>query len=309
MSVGEFELIRSAFLLGAPRPHSDTAVANGDDASVHAVPQGMELVVSTDTSLMGVHWPKELPLAMAAERAVCAALSDLAAMGAEARWAWVSVMSGAPEGLEEIGQGINAALHRYGVELAGGDTVRAGVTGLTVTVAGVLPAGKAMRRDGAMPGDRVWMIGRAGFASLGLQQWQAGMREGYFKPYFADVRPKLEQGIQLRELGVRCCIDVSDGVLADAGHIAEASGVSMELELSLFPGWQKLCHKVGENIAIEAASGGGEDYALIFTAPVGMSWLDAFATCIGRCQEGSGVSVLFNGRKMEGLKPGYDHFA
>jgi len=307
--MSEFDLIWNAFLKGAPRSHTDTSVVNGDDASVHTVPEGMELVISTDTSIIDVHWPRDIPLDMAADRAVCASLSDLAAMGAEARWAWVSVVSPDAELLEEIGNGINEALNRYRVELAGGDTTRGPAVVLTITVGGVVPKGKAMIRGAANDDDSVWMVGRAGFASLGLQQWLAGMDEGYFKPYFAEVKPKLELGIKLRELGVRCCIDVSDGVLADAGHIAEASGVGMELELLNFPGWEKLCHKVGNKSAIEAVAGGGEDYALIFTAPKVMNWLDSFAFYIGRCTQSGHVELFLDGNKINELKPGYDHFA
>lgn len=307
--MGEFDLIWHAFQEGAPRPHPDTRVVNGDDASVHAIPQGMELVVSTDTSVIGVHWPRLFPLDMAADRAVCAALSDLAAMGAEARWAWAAVSCPFGEEMEEIGAGINAALDRYGVELAGGDTTRAPTTALTITVAGVVPTGKMMTRGAAVAGEKVWMVGRAGFAALGLKQWEAGMDEGYFKPYFAEVKPKLEQGIHLRELGVRCCIDVSDGVLADAGHIAETSGVGMELELSDFPGWEKLSHKVGEKSAVQSAAGGGEDYALLFTAPSAQEWYSSFAACIGRCTNTPGVHLYLRGERVEGVEKGYDHFA
>ncbi|MES0372474.1 MAG: thiamine-phosphate kinase [Mariprofundaceae bacterium] len=305
----EFDLIRQAFLMGAPKPHPNTSVVNGDDASVHAVPKGMELVVSTDMSISGVHWPENFPLEKAADRAVCAALSDLAAMGAEACWAWLSVMSGSRCDLIELGDGVNAALARYSVELAGGDLAHSrGTTALSVTVAGVLPKGKAMCRDKAKKKDRVWMIGKAGFSSLGLKQWMAEMDEAYFKPYFETIKPKLDLGVRLRELGVQCCIDVSDGVLQDAGHISEASGVGMELELSDFPGWDILCHKVGEKSAISAVVGGGEDYALIFTAPEVMGWLDSFATCIGKCSDVEGVEMLLNGEKLEGLNPGYNHF-
>jgi len=307
--MSEFDLIWNAFLQGAPRPHADTSVVNGDDASVHSIPKDMELVISTDTSIVEVHWPRELPLDQAADRAICAALSDLAAMGAEPRWAWLAVTAGSAAELEEVGRGVNAALERYGVELAGGDTTRGYLTSLTITVGGVLPKGSAMLRSAASAGDGVWLIGRAGFASLGLKQWQAGMDEGYFKAYFAEIKPRLDEGIKLRELGIRCCIDVSDGVVADAGHIAEASGVRMELDLSLFPGWKKLCHKVGEKIAASAVAGGGEDYALIFTAPESLRWIDSFATRIGRCAKGSGVTLLLDGEVVEGLDPGYDHFA
>jgi thiamine-monophosphate kinase len=307
--LGEFELIRKAFRDGSPEPHSTTSVVNGDDASVHAVPDGMELVISTDASVSGVHWPDGFPLHLAADRATCAALSDLAAMGAEACWAWASVISRSADDLVGLGEGVNAALARYSVELSGGDTACSSVNALTLTVGGMVPVGKAMCRNRAKKGDGVWMIGRAGFSSLGLKQWMAGMEEGYFKRYFEEIKPKLEQGVRLRELGVQCCIDVSDGVLQDSGHVARASNVSMTLELSDFPGWDILCHKVGEKSAIHAVVSGGEDYALLFTAPEGMGFLDNFATQIGVCREGVGVEIQLGGTSLEGLASGYDHFA
>lgn len=308
-NLDEFDLIQMAFRIGSPNPHPSTSVLNGDDASVHEIPTGMEIVVSTDSSISGVHWPDNFPLDKAADRAVCAALSDLAAMGAEACWAWVSVMSSSSDDLIRLGEGVNAALSRYSIELAGGDTAYSSVNALSVTVGGMVPKGKAMQRNKAKKGDRVWIIGKAGFSSLGLKQWMADMEEGYFKRYFETIKPKLEQGVRLRELGIRCCIDVSDGVLQDAGHIAKASGVSMKLELSNFTGWNILCHKVGEKSAVKAVVGGGEDYALLFTAPEGMGWLDSFATCIGSCSDGTGVEILLDGEAVKGVDPGYNHFA
>lgn len=306
--MGEFQLINETFHAGIPIIDSGTHVTNGDDASVHQLANGEELVISTDLAVEGVHWPHYFPLHLAADKAVCAALSDLAAMGAEARWVWLAVACDDQEKFKAIGEGANAALKRYWVELAGGDTVRASQTSITVTVGGSLPEGKAMRRNQANKGDGVWIIGKAGFASLGLKQWLAEMDEGYFKRYFEEVKPKLEQGIKLRDLGVKCCIDVSDGILQDASHIAQASSVGMTLELSDFPGWEVLCHKVGEKSAIEAVVSGGEDYALLFTAPSAMGWLDSFATRVGVCTDDIDVEIQLHGATLEGLTSGYDHF-
>lgn len=307
--MGEFQLIQDTFIGGISTIDTGTSIGNGDDASVHQLPHGEELVISTDLAVEGVHWPLNFPLQLAADKAVCAALSDLAAMGAQARWVWLSVACDDEEKFKAIGEGANAALKRYWVELAGGDTVRASQTSITVTVGGSLPKGTAMRRNQANKGDGVWMIGKAGFASLGLKQWQAEMEEGYFKRYFEEVKPKLEQGIKLRELGVKCCIDISDGVLQDASHVALASNVGMTLELSDFPGWDLLCRKVKEKSAIRAVVSGGEDYALLFTAPPGMGWLDSMATKIGVCTDNIDVEIQLHGTTLEGLNSGYDHFA
>ncbi len=307
--MGEFDLITDTFRTGIPTIDSGTRVGNGDDASVHQLANGEELVISTDLAMEGVHWPHHFPLNLAADKAVCAALSDLAAMGAEARWVWLAVGCSDQEKFKAIGEGANAALKRYWVELAGGDSVRALQTSITVTVGGSLPKGTAMQRNQANIGDGVWIVGKAGFASLGLKQWQAEMKEGYFKRYFEEVKPKLEQGVKLRELGVKCCIDISDGVLQDASHVALASSVGMRLELSDFPGWDILCRKVGEKSAIEAVVSGGEDYALLFTAPPGMGWLDSIATKVGVCTDDIDVEIQLHGETLEDLNSGYDHFA
>jgi len=307
--MGEFQLITDTFHTGIPIIDPGTSIGNGDDASVHQLADGEELVISSDMAVAGVHWPHNFPLHLAADRAVCAALSDLAAMGAEARWVWLAVACDDQEKFKAIGEGASAAIKRYWVELAGGDTVRAAQTSITVTVGGSLPKGTAMRRNHANRGDGVWIIGRAGFSSLGLKQWLAEMEEGYFKRYFETVKPRLEQGVKLRELGVKCCIDISDGILQDASHVARDSSVGMALELSSFPGWELLCRKVGEKSAIRAVASGGEDYALLFTAPEGMGWLDSFATKVGVCTDGIDVEMQLNGTNLEGLATGFDHFA
>lgn len=310
MGLSEFELIARVFRRGDAPVHPLTRIGNGDDASVHVLADGMELVVSTDVSVAGVHWPPDMPVDMAADRAVCAALSDLAAMGAEGCWAWVSVMAAGGDEVMAMGKGVNAALARYGMELAGGDTVHAGCNAIAVTVGGQLPAGSAMRRDAACAGDELWLCGRVGYAALGLACWRQGERDGPFVDAFARVRPLLETGVRLRGAGVRCCIDISDGLLQDASHIASASGIALDIQLQDYPGWQELCQRVDVRTAQDFVAGGGEDYALLFTAPAELQpqFVD-FATRIGVCRKGSGVHLWYEGQKLEVTGKGYDHFA
>lgn len=311
--LSEFSLIESCFVSKAKTMHAGTNVANGDDASVHALEPNQELVVSTDTAVAGVHWPHDFPLEKAADRAVCAALSDLAAMGAEACWAWVSVVAENKHALTLMGQGVADALNRYDVELSGGDTVHAPLNSLNITVAGVLEKNTSMQRKQAKTGEKVWFLGQAGFAALGLEQWLNDQKNGSFVKYFSEITPKLQQGKALRALGVRCCMDVSDGILQDAGHICEASNISMRLELSKFPNWLSLCEQIGEEKATQIVLSGGEDYGLLFTAEPDMHGLDAFAECIGECVEGRDVStsveVYCEGEKVNIAAPGYNHFA
>lgn len=304
----EFELIRSRFIGQGGPAHAGSVLGIGDDASLHRLERGMELVISTDTSVAGVHWPDDFPLANAADRAVCAALSDLAAMGAAPLATWLNVMAIDSDAVETMAEGTTRALSRYGVELAGGDTCRAGVNALAVTVAGEVPQGMAMRRDRAVAGDTLWLAGRVGFSALGLQQWLAGDRQGMFVSRFETVEPLLQIGMRLREAGVRCCIDISDGLLQDAGHIATASGVAIAIDAEALPDWEHLCEAVGEQAALRAAAAGGEDYALLFSAPATMTFPAEIAVAIGSCQAGSGVTFRRYGRPVTIDGGGFDHF-
>lgn len=310
----EFSLIEQAFRRPSRFRWPGTGVPNGDDASVHACEPGMAWAVSTDTAVCGVHWPDDFPLEQAAERAVGAALSDLAAMGAEARWVWLGVMAADAASVRLLGQGVSRTVARYGLELAGGDTVRAGLAALHVTVAGVLPQGSAMRRDAARTGDDVWLAGRIGFSAMGLEHWLAGGRDADMVAAFAGVEPMLATGIAIRELGVRCCIDVSDGLAQDAGHLARASGVKLHLDLEACEGWSELAAMGGEEKALALALGGGEDYALLFTASAELRpYLAGMARRIGHCadggREGVGVTACLAGQTVDIPERGYDHFA
>ncbi len=307
--MGEFEVIEHAFRQRVPFMHKSTRLPNGDDASIHVVPEGQEIAISTDISMAGKHWPEDFPLDSAACRAVNAALSDLAAMGATPAWIWLGVMAMSSDDADRMGQGIGMALASIPMELAGGDTVCSPVNALSVTVAGLLPEGSGMRRDAAHVGQDVWLCGRAGFSAYGLQQWLQGEYEGAYVPYFRDIRPLLNEGIKLRELGVACCIDVSDGLYADAEHVADASGILIHFSLERVPEFPALSRDVGEREAIRLALGGGEDYSLLFAASVEQrNDLQSFAARIGECGEGRGIHVTLDGRDISPGCKGYDHF-
>ncbi len=308
MSDGEFTLIDRLFKHAGGSRKSFTRLGIGDDASIHHLEPGMELVISTDSSVQGIHWPDDFPLDKAADRAVCSALSDLAAMGAEPVCAWLNVMATDCHAVELMGTGSTRALKRYDVELAGGDTCSSPTNAISVTVAGQLPQGAAMRRDAALPGDAIWLVGRAGLHALGLQQWMNDHKDGHFVSHFESIQPLLEAGIQLRNAGVSCCIDVSDGLLQDAGHIVVASGIAMDIEITCLPDWNILCQAVGEAQALQFIAHGGEDYALLCTAPAELALPDGLAVCIGHCRQGAGVSLRVHGDETNMEKKGFDHF-
>lgn len=308
MSEGEFKLIDLLFKDGGGSRKAFTKLAIGDDASIHQPQAGMELVVSTDTSVQGIHWPGDFPLDQAADRAVCSALSDLAAMGAEPVCAWLNVMAENSHAMQSLGIGSTRALKRHDVELAGGDTCRSSTNALSVTVAGQLPEGKSMRRDAALCGDNIWLVGRVGVHALGLQQWLNDQKTETFVPCFETIMPQLDAGVRLRKMGVKCCIDISDGLLQDAGHIARASGIGMDIETTSLPDWDILCQAAGAEKALQLMAHGGEDYALLFTASGGVEIPDDLAVCIGRCRIGEGVSVFIDGEKTDVQQTGFDHF-
>lgn len=167
-----------------------------------------------------------------------------------------------------------------------------------------------MRRNAARAGQDVWLCGDAGLAAHGLRQWQQGKCEGKHVPCFRDVRPLLNEGTRLRELGVTCCIDVSDGLLADASHVADASGVAFHLCMEKVDSFQALIREMDEQEAMRLVLGGGEDYSLLFTASVKQrESLQTFACRIGECREGSGVHVTLDGRNVHIAHMGYNHFA
>ncbi|MDQ7058967.1 MAG: thiamine-phosphate kinase [Ghiorsea sp.] len=310
----EFDAISRLFQQRTPFQHPTTQVGNGDDASTHIIPDGFELVVSTDTAVEAVHWPQDMPLNIAGNRAIHAALSDLAAMGATPTWLWLAIMAKDAASLSSMSDGIVQACLTHNVELAGGDTVRSNTNTINVTVGGLLPKGKAMLRTHAQVADDVWLLGNTGFAAAGLKQWFKGDEKGCFVPYFQHIKPLYQQGIVLRELGIRCCIDISDGLLQDAGHIAKSSALGLHIDLAHIQNlacYQQLLPHFDEETCLKKVLSGGEDYALLCTAPASQQQAlqDMHAQHIGTCVKGEGVHLIHKGKTVDYNIKGYDHFA
>ena len=308
----EFDAISRLFKKRTPFIHPLTQLPNGDDASVHLVPNDMELVVSTDTAVSGVHWPEDMSLDIAGHRAVCAALSDLAAMGAKATWVWIAVMAKDSPSLVKMSNGIVQACQEHLVELAGGDTVSSTTNTINVTVGGLVPKGSAMTRAKACLDDEIWLLGDLGLSAMGLEQWLSGNQTGNYVPNFQHITPQLDAAEHIRNLGVRCCMDISDGLLQDANHIAKASNVSLNFDiekLQTLPSFQKLAQTNKDN-ALKLILSGGEDYALLFTAPASLHQsLKTFdAHKIGGCTYGSTARLFHHSSEIEYNVKGYDHF-
>lgn len=315
----EFALIARYFTRAAP----GTRLGVGDDAALLRVTADMELAVSTDMLLAGRHFLPEAEPEALGHKTLAVNLSDLAAMGARPRWALLAIaLPQADEAwLGAFSRGFYALAERHGVDLIGGDTTRGPLT-LCVTILGEVEAGQALTRAGARPGDHVWVSGRLGGAALGLAHLQG--RVGLDPDSAAQCRqclerpePRVALGRALRGLA-SAVIDISDGLLADLGHILERSGVGAELELARLPAHPALAAGIPGDLAQHCLLAGGDDYELCFTAPPAhapgiaalASHLALPLTRIGHIVQGRELIVRDAlGRPLDLTTRGYDHFA
>ena len=281
-----------------------------DDAAVITPPAGRDLVVTTDTVVAGVHFTGDEAARLIAAKLLRVNLSDLASMGAAPLAYTLNIALPDAIGddwLEDFAAGLRADQAAFGIALAGGDSVATpGALTLTVTAFGVVEAGGALRRSGARPGDTVWVSGTIGDAALGLavlrgelQGLGADAREALTTRYHRP-EPRIELGCRLHGFA-NAAIDISDGLAADLGHIAETSGVAATVVSSRIP----LSAAVREALAadrdlLSAVLSGGDDYELLFTAPPDaeekIAALSAEIglplTAVGRIDAGAGVRVL-----------------
>jgi thiamine-monophosphate kinase len=290
----------------------------GDDAAVLLPDAGRELLVATDTLNEGVHFLPGADPASLGYKALAVNLSDLAAMGARARWALLALsMPAADERwIDGFAAGFAELARRCGVSLVGGDTC-SGSLSVTVTVLGDVPAGQSLCRDGAAAGDLVYVSGSLGDAALALRRRLAGqpcpveLERALDRP-----EPQLALGRRLRGLAT-ACIDLSDGLLADLGHLARASGLGAAIELGRLPASPPLASLPPEDRWTLQLSG-GEDYGLCFTLPESACGaLDEIArdlgirlTRAGRLQAGDGVACLTPDQdEWVPASPGWEHFS
>jgi thiamine-monophosphate kinase len=319
MPEGEFEFIARRL---RPLAIARGALALTDDAALLDPSPGQQLVLAKDAMVAGVHFLPDDPPGQIAQKLLRVNLSDLAAMGA-APIGYLLALARPPEitdeWLAEFCSGFAADNAAFGVALLGGDTVSTpGPLTLSLTAIGEVPRGAALLRGGAKPGDDVWVSGTLGDAALGLKvlrgeldpvgPTRAALIERYRLP-----QPRLALGQALRGIA-SAAIDISDGLVADLGHILEVSGVGAELWADALPLSAAARDLPG---AREAALSGGDDYELLFTAPAGRraaiealsSQLDLPLTRIGAIQAGPDLQVLDEaGREIPISKAGWQHF-
>lgn len=319
----EFALIRQ--LAATQRcQREDVVIGIGDDGAVLDLHRDTQLVAVCDTLVAGRHFPHDTDPFSIGWKALAVNLSDLAAMGAQPQWALLALTLPQADGdwVERFGAGFAALAKMSDVALVGGDTTR-GPLAITVTALGAIAPGFALRRDAAQVGDHVCVAGVFGEAALGLHVVQHGRRDD---PRFAHCVARLERPEPQLALGcalvglAHAAIDVSDGLIADLGHIAAASGVALRLERDAIPRPSpELAHAldVPEQVLIDAALAGGDDYLLAFT--VAPTRLEAVRQCcaelgltlsrIGVVTAGAGVTVLdANGAAYRVIRTGFNHF-
>jgi thiamine-monophosphate kinase len=244
----------------------------GDDAALIAVGPDMELAVSTDMLVSGTHFFPDADPRKLGWKALAVNISDMAAMGAQPRWATLAIaLPRADESwLSAFASGFFACAREFGIDLVGGDTTR-GPLNLSVTILGEIPRGQALRRSVARPADDVWVSGTLGGAALALLALQGKVELAEddlndCRRLLDTPQPRVDLGLALRGTATSA-LDISDGLLGDLGHILERSGVGAELCFDALPAHPVLEPFLADEWAQRCLLSGGDDYELCFTAP------------------------------------------
>ena len=309
----------------------------GDDCAILRPPRGCEVLVTTDFTLEGRHFRRDIhPPESVGHRCLARGLSDLAAMGATPLAAFLSLALPAQMVAESAGRnwitrffnGLHALGEMHSVPLAGGDTSespggKAGLILADIVLIGSAPRGKALRRSGATAGDVIYVTGQLGGAAAELSAMRSRARrivrvtttDGHPQLF---PEPRLDVGdALLRRSLATACLDISDGLSTDVAHLCRASGVHAEIEQAALP-VHPLARKHGVEAALQAALHGGEDYELLFTAPTSVRMPSSIAgvpvtrigTLIKRRAGQPLMTLLAPDGSRETLKPsGWEHFS
>lgn len=319
----EFELIRRFFQRdNAEGTDTDVILGIGDDAALLQLPAGQQLAVSVDTLVAGVHFPLDADAEAIAERALRVNLSDLAAMGAEPKWFTLALTlpDVSEEWLRAFSRGLFRTASAFNCTLVGGDTT-AGPLSITVQVMGAVEPHLALRRDGASPGDYILVTnylgdGAAALAIIEQRLSLADEHQRYLRERFYQPQPRLHEARLIRGLA-SAALDVSDGLVADLGHICRASDLAAVIYVEDLPLSSALLAMDDLTQARCWALSGGDDYELCFT--VGAEQMSTIgrliaegklqATVIGEMLPGSGVHCELDGEPYALDNTGYQHFS
>lgn len=300
--MSEFNIIKR-YCQDLGKEHDETRISVGDDAAVVSVPTGMELAISVDTMVEGIHFFPDVDPANLAHKLLAVNLSDMAAMGAEPKWATLALtlQDTSEAWLEAFSASLDKSAKRFGVQLIGGDTTQGPLT-LSMQIMGLLPISKVLTRAGAKPKDDVYItntIGDAGLALAYLQQAKqlvdvdlTDKQIGRLTKALELPEPQIELGQALLSYA-NACIDISDGLVADLSHIAKRSGVSIELDVNRVPLSEEYQSYVSQGGDLELALTGGDDYQLAFTVEA------KYTEQLKALEKSSGVSLSKVGQVVE----------
>lgn len=279
----------------------------GDDCAVIDIGKEKELLVTTDTLVEDVHFLKDTDAYRLGRKSLAVSVSDVAAMAALPRWAFLSISLRDMElgYVKAFMEGFYSLADEFGIDLLGGDTTKSSVFSVTVTLIGVDDKGKSVKRGGAKVKDNVYVTGKIGCSYAGFEavikkiDGYEECKERHNNPY-----PRLKEALSVKNYA-NAMIDVSDGLLQDCLHICELSGVAIEIDLDKIP----FCD--ADFVDKEEMLSGGEDYELVFCAPKeyenALNDIDNI-TKIGEVKEGFGVSVIKNSKQLNIKRLGFKHF-
>jgi len=322
-STDEFSLIDNYFK--GLTSQSQVEVGIGDDGAIINSHSNCQIVVATDTLVESVHFPASAEAEHIASRALCVNLSDMAAMGAEPKWFTLALTLPAEKTadlwLQGFSRGLAKIAKQHNIALIGGDTT-AGPLAISITVLGEVPKGRSLVRSGAQAGDIIYVSGTLGDGAAALHSLIQGsqtrsQQSKRLLERFYCPQPQLELGVGLRDFA-SACIDISDGLIADLGHICNASGVSAEIDSQQLPIDCELKQQFKQQ-NLQWAISGGDDYQLCFTVAVAKhrefeQWAVArklVATKIGNivAMEHNQSSVRLDDQTISLTCGGYNHFA
>lgn len=309
MADSEFSLIKRFFT--RPAKNKQTKLSVGDDCALLSVPLGYELAITTDTMVENVHFFPDVNPEELAHKLLAVNLSDLASMGAKpiAVTLDLTLPRVNEQWLQQFSTGLFALADKYQVDLIGGDTT-AGPLTLSIQAMGLVESGEALKRSGAKVGDLVYVTGTLGDAGLGLkvkQGYQMEDSESVLTQFNKPV-PRVDEGLQLLHIA-NACIDISDGLAADLGHILDVSGVGAQLDYQQLPLSKELEQYIQQTQDWEMPLLAGEDYELCFTvSPEKVSELNVQCTCIGRIEAKKGLRLNKQEQIVDFKTVGFDHF-
>ena len=309
--MNEFDLIRKYFTWPIKDP--SVVLGVGDDAALFSLEQGYQLVTTTDTLTEGIHFRENTPVKDIAHKSLAVNLSDIAAMGAKAKYFTLAISLPKIDQtwLKEFSDSLKKLSERYEVSLIGGDTTR-GPLNITITMIGIVESSKALTRSGARPGDGVYVsgsIGDAGFCFWKLSNGLVSSNQE-LKRLNCPI-PRIELGLALQNLA-SACIDISDGLEQDLSHILKASSVGAVIEVKKIPISEALHIHVKDTNDWSIPLCGGDDYELCFTIPEGKEEAlkivsescNVNITRIGIVSESLGLQI----EGFDGPRKSYQHF-